>query len=58
MNDKRKTRGDFYCPDGHCRVFTGSTDEILQEKLNAANLSIADKNSQLDKLKTRLRSKQ
>ena len=52
LNDKRKTRENFYCPNGHCRAFVKSTEEILQEKLNAANLSIAANNSQLEKLKT------
>lgn len=29
LNDKRKTREDFYCPNGHCRAFVKSTEEIL-----------------------------
>ena len=36
MEDKRRTKDTFYCPNGHSRSFKESTAERLQKELDTA----------------------
>ncbi len=52
LDDKRKTKDTFYCPNGHSRSFVESTADRLQKELNTAKNDLESKNRMIADLKT------
>lgn len=45
MEEKVRNKGEFYCPNGHCRVFRESEAERLKKQLAATEAKITDANA-------------
>jgi hypothetical protein len=52
LDDKRKTKDSFYCPNGHSRSYVESTADRLQKELNIAKSDLESKNRKIADLKT------
>jgi hypothetical protein len=51
LKDKRDTKGTFYCPNGHPRVYQESTAEKLQRELDRKKADLNDSQGKLNRLK-------
>lgn len=55
-SDRRADKNGFYCPNGHCRVFRKSTEQILREKIADQEQRIIWRDEDLKRVRSELQS--
>lgn len=51
ISSLKKTKRDFYCPNGHCQSYIKSTEEILKETIQVKENKIRELENIINKKK-------